>query len=368
LSAPADVWDILDAVLWEETTEIISEIPTTEEVIVIEPVEVEENSIFTPPGPEPEPWQPAVREDPTTESNTVVWDTQTQSDPVFLAENSVFVRRMIENVVVDPTAKHSCKVDVFRTDISDTSISTLLVKFYGISMLASYDAEIGSLPNGIDVRFEKNNDYMYDFRGKETTLELIVNNQDNSLTGDFTIPIIYTHKGKKESSVICQLNIVNGEEEIIPAPVVVPVVETIEPVVDPTQEFIEEILDQIVPEPTPVVEVQPPITVEEILDILVPEIPPISPPVELPEIVVPEPEESIEDIVPDTTPSPDMDTSIPPVSEPEDVSDSTIIPDISEPIISDPGSEPTSEIVNPVVENPPIVESTPILSPDVSSI
>lgn len=199
---------------------------------------------------------------------------------------------MIENVVVDPAAKHSCKVDVFRTDISDTSTSTLSVKFYGISTLAAYDAEIGSLPNGIDVRFAKNNDYIYDFRGKETTLELLVNNQDGSLTGDFTIPIIYTHKAKKESSVICQLNIVNDEEEMIQpviAPIVEPVVEIMEPEVDPAQEFIEEILDTITPEP--VVDIQTPPTVEEIVHSIAPEIPPVVPPVELPPAIVPEPEE-----------------------------------------------------------------------------
>lgn len=45
------------------------DIETTEIPVI---VEVEKNSIFTPPGPEPEPWQPAVREDPTTENNTPV--------------------------------------------------------------------------------------------------------------------------------------------------------------------------------------------------------------------------------------------------------------------------------------------------------
>lgn len=62
--------DALDAAPEEAINEeIVVEIPTTEPPQV---VEVEKNSIFTPPGPEPEPWQPPVREDPTTESNTPV--------------------------------------------------------------------------------------------------------------------------------------------------------------------------------------------------------------------------------------------------------------------------------------------------------
>lgn len=169
---------------------------------------------------------------------------------------------MAEAVVVDRSAKHSCKVDVFRTDVSETVTSTLSVKFFGTSALAAYDVEIGSLPNGIDVRFEKNNDYLYDFRGKETTLQLVVNNQDGSLAGDFTIPIIYTLKGKKESSVICQLNIVNDEEETVSVPALVP----IETPVEPAQEFVEELLENIIPEPQsePVIDIQPSVPVQEI--------------------------------------------------------------------------------------------------------
>jgi hypothetical protein len=192
--------------------------------------------------------------------------------------------------VIDPAAKHTCKVDIFRTDISDINTSTLSVKFYGTSLLASYDAEIGSLPNGIDVRFEKNNDYLYDFRGKETALTLVVNKQDGSLSGDFTIPIIFTHKGKNESAVICQLNLINEEEEPILAPVLVPVVE---PILDPAQVFVEAILD-IVAEPEPVIEM--PIVTENILeivteqnpDVLLEITPPIIPPHEILPVALPE--------------------------------------------------------------------------------
>ena len=65
------VFDMLQSAPEETTEELLEDIPTTE-VPTTTIVEVEENSIFTPPGPEPEPWQPAVREDPTTESNTLV--------------------------------------------------------------------------------------------------------------------------------------------------------------------------------------------------------------------------------------------------------------------------------------------------------
>ncbi len=225
--------------------EILESAPTTEEIFITEPVMVEENSVFTPPGPEPEPWQPPVVVDPTTD-NVPVWNIETHSDPQFLAENSVFVRRMAEEVWIDVNAKHSCKVDVFHTDVSEQPTWLLSVRFYGTSLLTAYEAEIGSLPNGIDVRFEKNNDYIYDFRGKETVLELVVIKQDNSLSGDFTIPIIYTQKGKKESSVICQLNIINETEQVPVSGIIPP-----EPVRDPAQEFVIQFLEDALPAATP---------------------------------------------------------------------------------------------------------------------
>ncbi len=67
-----DIIDILNAAPGETVEEVVEDIPTTEAPPTTVLIEVEENSIFTPPGPEPEPWQPAVREDPTTESNTPV--------------------------------------------------------------------------------------------------------------------------------------------------------------------------------------------------------------------------------------------------------------------------------------------------------
>ncbi len=199
---------------------------------------------------------------------------------------------MIENIQVDITAKHSCKVDVFRTDISKTTTSILSVKFYGTSLLAAYDAQIGGLPIGIDVRFAKNNEYTYDFRGKETTLELIINNQEGSLAGDFTIPIIYTYKGQKESTVICQFNIINKAEEGIFTPLLAAPLEILEPVVDPVQEFVEELLEETIPEPViePIIDVPLPTIAEDILKILIPELPPASPLVEPPPIIVPEKE------------------------------------------------------------------------------
>jgi len=72
-----------------------------------------------------------------------------------------------------------------------------------------YEVEIGSLPTGIDIRFLKNNDYQYSPTALETVVDIIIANQTGSSRGDFNIPIIYSKKDTPDSSMICQINIIN---------------------------------------------------------------------------------------------------------------------------------------------------------------
>lgn len=251
---------------------------------------------------------------------------------------------MTQNITVDISAKHRCKVDVFRTDISEVETSTLSVKFYGTSLLATYEAEIGSLPNGIDVKFAKNNEYLYDFRGKETTLELVVNNQDDSLVGDFTIPIIYTATGKKESSVICQLNILNDEEEVIVEPVV-----PTESVVDPVQQLTEEISDMVISEPKTAI--QNPTILENILDVVMDTVPPVSN--ETSTTV----EEILEILIPPEMPPSVLPPEHPPVALPE-------VETLPEPRV-----QPDFELIPEVIPTlSPVIESVSIPISDVSPL
>ena len=69
------------------------------------------------------------------------------------------------------------------------------------------------MPAGIDVVFGANKDYSYSLKPGETTLDLEVINQVGSDDGNFSVPIIYTKIGQPDSSVICQMNILNNNEE-----------------------------------------------------------------------------------------------------------------------------------------------------------
>lgn len=113
-----------------------------------------------------------------------------------------------KEIILDSEAKHYCKATPFSIDVSGwRSLSTEL-DIVG-SFDKKYELEIGALPDGIDVRFTKNDDYIYHPESDDDTLSLIIRNEEGSRSGNFTIPVVFTEKGKKPSSVICQINIIN---------------------------------------------------------------------------------------------------------------------------------------------------------------
>ncbi len=118
------------------------------------------------------------------------------------------VRKIKRVAVVDKKAIHSCEADMFQVDITGKSSSSfkILVSKNGTS---TEELEIGSLPIGIDIVFQKNNDYKYTPALEESILDLSITNEEGSQKGNFSVPIIYTSKNAKDSTTICQINIVN---------------------------------------------------------------------------------------------------------------------------------------------------------------
>jgi hypothetical protein len=117
------------------------------------------------------------------------------------------VRNFSKEIVIDPRATHRCNADPFGIDVSGRSSLFTKVALKKTSD-ENYEMQIGSLPDGIDVRFE-NDEYLYQPHSGENTVSLRIRNEEGSRTGNFTVPIIFTEKGKEASSVICQINIVN---------------------------------------------------------------------------------------------------------------------------------------------------------------
>lgn len=120
-------------------------------------------------------------------------------------------KRLYEKeIVIDTNATHRCEANPFSVDVLGRhSFSTKVAITQNPEQ--EYEAEIGSLPDGIDVRFTKSDDYIYRPDSDEDTLSLRIRNEEGSLTGNFSVPVIFTEKGKTDSSVVCQINVVNLE-------------------------------------------------------------------------------------------------------------------------------------------------------------
>lgn len=117
-------------------------------------------------------------------------------------------REFKKKITLDQGALHGCAVEPFRIDLSgkkDATAEVLLNKDADIS----FTVEIGSLPKGINIYFRNNEDYQYLPGTSETVLPLYLVNESGSQKGDFTVPIIFTKKNIVDSSVICQINVVN---------------------------------------------------------------------------------------------------------------------------------------------------------------
>ncbi len=172
---------------------------------------IDPSIIPNPAGPLPEPDTELPPEDttPVLESPEASQSTIALLESLFESEE-LSVRRYEKDVILDESATHTCRADIFRADLQAESSSRARVTLFQNKkkLLPSY-LEIGALPAGIDVVFKGNNDYTYTPGTRETLIEFEITRQIGAREGDFTIPIIYTLMGDTQSSVVCQINIIN---------------------------------------------------------------------------------------------------------------------------------------------------------------
>ena len=159
----------------EEAEEVLPEEIIEEEIITEEKAELIPNPVEMPP---PLPWPP------------------------------LSIRNFTKNIIIDPSARHSCVAKSFTVDISMVDI--YLTSFFLVKSGDSiYKLEIGSLPAGIDITFSKNNLHSYEPMPSETEIDLKIVNEDGSRKGNFSVTVYFTKKGATDSSVTCQINVVN---------------------------------------------------------------------------------------------------------------------------------------------------------------
>lgn len=190
--------DLINPSYVEQHKEISTDtVPETPEVLgeTTTPEPQEEPQAPTPePTPEPEP-TPApipVEEKPIQEEIPL----------------SELTRVYDKEIFVNKDAKHECKAEFFRVDMSERSSALNTIQFTKEANI-SYEMEIGSLPIGVDIRFSESNSYHKNLGSEDESIDISITKESDAPKGDFSVPIIYTQKGVFDSSVICQLNIVN---------------------------------------------------------------------------------------------------------------------------------------------------------------
>lgn len=121
---------------------------------------------------------------------------------------TVSVREPERNVTVDPDATHSCGVEPFsvRADSATTTIVHLTITENGEP--DSYEAEILGAPPGIQVLFT-NKKTAHHVPDAETILPIMIEVDEESQRGDFSVLFLVTKKGEKDSLVVCQMNLLS---------------------------------------------------------------------------------------------------------------------------------------------------------------
>jgi hypothetical protein len=170
-------------------------------VLPEEPLINEEPEVFV----EEEPLVEEIIEEPFVEP---IEEPIVEEPPFEDTIPALTVRRFEKPIFFDKEALHSCEAEQFRMDVSGER-SLMGEIFLNKNLDIAYEVEVGSLPDGIDLRFFENNKYVYQPGSSEDALEFEIFVQDGAQKGNFTVPFIYTQKGLGDSSVVCQLNIIN---------------------------------------------------------------------------------------------------------------------------------------------------------------
>lgn len=172
---------------------------------------VDPSIVPDPAGPLPEP----ATELPPEDTTPVPESTEASQSTIALLESileveELSVRRYEKDIILDESATHTCRADIFRADLDSSDFSRARVTLFQNrkKSLPSF-LEIWALPLGIDVVFKSNEDYSYTPGTRETVIEFDITRQAGADVGDFTIPIIYTLQEWNGSSVVCQINILN---------------------------------------------------------------------------------------------------------------------------------------------------------------
>lgn len=152
-----------------------------------------------------EPTSEPLVDEPETENKPV---PVLEEEPIKETPLSELTRVYTKEIFINKDARHKCNVEFFKVDMSErnSALNTIIITREAD---ISYEIEIGSLPIGIDIKFTENDSYYKNLGSTDESIDISIKKNSNAKNGSFSVPIIYTQKGVFDSSVICQLNVIN---------------------------------------------------------------------------------------------------------------------------------------------------------------
>jgi hypothetical protein len=137
-------------------------------------------------------------------------ETEDGSQAVRFPPHRVFDK----SIEVDSEAKQSCGINPFMVKVQLNQSRDLFVQINHPDE-GSFDLEIGSLPYGVDVRFDSSDDYHLDDLNAAQKTRLVIKAYAGAQSGSFNVPILVTKKSflglGKSSSILCQFNVLIRE-------------------------------------------------------------------------------------------------------------------------------------------------------------
>lgn len=119
----------------------------------------------------------------------------------------ISVRPVERKIQIDPSADHSCRMENFTANMTSQNSLEKKIILTGSASTAK-DIEVLGVPSGFKIKFKKNNQTKTSISAEQTT-NILIEKMVTAQKGNFNVSFVYTEKGSKNSSIICQMNLIN---------------------------------------------------------------------------------------------------------------------------------------------------------------
>ncbi len=177
----------------------------------------EEIVVLAPAEPVPPPVTVSEPNSPVATQPVVVKTTEEDKEepeniisPIYIPPANIpkiSVRPPERKIQIDPSADHSCRMENFTANMTSQNSLEKKIILTGSASTAK-DIEVLGVPSGFKIKFKKNNQTKTSISAEQTT-NILIEKMVTAQKGNFNVSFVFTEKGSKNSSIICQMNLIN---------------------------------------------------------------------------------------------------------------------------------------------------------------